>query len=65
MVTIKTWLKGDLPICLKRKLLDSVILPTLSYGSQTLSLTANQMRRIKVCQRAMALLERTELEIKN
>ncbi|XP_063636081.1 uncharacterized protein LOC134806684 [Cydia splendana] len=45
--------KGKLPIALKRKLVDMCILPILTYGAQTWSLTEAQKSRLKVCQRAM------------
>ncbi|CAG9130127.1 unnamed protein product [Plutella xylostella] len=50
--SMKSLMKGELPLSLKRKLLDSCILPVLTYGAQTWSLT-NQKSRLKVCQRAM------------
>ena len=47
------WMKGDLPMSLKKKLFDSIILPTMTYGAQTWSLTADHGRKLQVCQRAM------------
>ncbi len=51
----------DLPLTLKRKLIDVCILPILTYGAQTWSLTENQKSKLKICQRAM---ERSILGIK-
>ena len=41
------------PVCLKRKILDSVILPTLTYGAETWSLTRRQAEKLAVAQRSM------------
>ncbi|XP_075985622.1 uncharacterized protein LOC142982823 [Anticarsia gemmatalis] len=38
---------------MKRRLMDMCILPILTYGAQTWSLTSVQKSRLKVCQRAM------------
>uniref|UniRef100_A0A2H1VGL6 SFRICE_021038 n=1 Tax=Spodoptera frugiperda TaxID=7108 RepID=A0A2H1VGL6_SPOFR len=46
-------MKGNLPLTLKRKLMDVCILPILTYGAQTGSLTKHQKSTLKVCQRAM------------
>lgn len=51
--SMKALLKGNLPLCLKRKLIDMCILPVLTYGAQTWSLTEAQKSKLKVCQRAM------------
>ncbi|XP_047989820.1 uncharacterized protein LOC125229086 [Leguminivora glycinivorella] len=51
--SMKALLKGDLPLCLKRKLIDMCILPILTYGAQTWSLTEALKSKLKVCQRAM------------
>ncbi|KAI8441227.1 hypothetical protein MSG28_014876 [Choristoneura fumiferana] len=59
--SIKKLLKGNLPLSLKRKLVDSSILPILTYGAQTWSLTEIQKSKLKVCQRAM---ERSILSVK-
>ena len=53
-------MKGELPLCLKRKLV-MCILPILTYGAQTWSLTESQKSRLKVCQRSM---ERSLLSIR-
>ena len=55
------FLDKDLPICLKRKVFNQCVIPTLSYGSQTWSLTKEIANKITVCQRAM---ERKMLGIK-
>ncbi|PZC78256.1 hypothetical protein B5X24_HaOG202328 [Helicoverpa armigera] len=59
--SMKHYMKGDLPLSLKRKLVDMCILPVLTYGAQTWSLTECQKSKLKVCQRAM---ERSLLGIK-
>ena len=46
-------LKGNVPLSLKRKLIDMCILPILTYGPQTWSLTESQMTKLKVRQRVM------------
>ena len=58
---MKELMKGNLPMLLKRKLMDMCILPILTYGSQTWSLTNIQKSKLKVCQRAM---ERSILGVK-
>ncbi|XP_063619671.1 uncharacterized protein LOC134792332 [Cydia splendana] len=50
---MKTLMKGNLPLTLKRKLLDMCILPILTYGAQTWSQTEKEKSRLEVCQRAM------------
>ncbi|KAJ8714787.1 hypothetical protein PYW08_004768 [Mythimna loreyi] len=59
--SMKELLKGTLPMSLKRKLMDMCILPILTYGAQTWSLTNIQKSKLKVCQRAM---ERSILSVK-
>ncbi|KAJ8715750.1 hypothetical protein PYW07_010232 [Mythimna separata] len=51
--SMKELFKGNLPLSLKRKLMDMCILPILTYGAQTWSLTNIQKSKLKVCQRAM------------
>lgn len=58
---LKNFMKGKLPMCLKRKLMDMCILPVLTYGAQTWSLTSQQRSTLEVCQRAM---ERSILGVK-
>ena len=43
----------NIPICLKRKIMDTVILPSLTYGAETWSLTKHQMKKLAVAQRSM------------
>lgn len=45
--------KSDLPTCLKRKTFDQCILPVLTYGAETLTLTRKTIHKIRVAQRAM------------
>ncbi|KAJ2954579.1 hypothetical protein O0L34_g2871 [Tuta absoluta] len=59
--SMKEHMKSDLPISLKRKLMDVCILPILTYGAQTWSLTEAQRSSLKICQRAM---ERSMLGLK-
>ncbi|CAG9128206.1 unnamed protein product [Plutella xylostella] len=59
--SMKDLMKGTLPLTLKRQLIDMCILPVLTYGSQTWSLTEHQKSKLKVCQRAM---ERTILGVR-
>ncbi|XP_061723667.1 uncharacterized protein LOC133529882 [Cydia pomonella] len=59
--SMKELMKGNLPLSLKRKLVDMCILPVLTYGAQAWSLTEIQKSKLKVCQRAM---ERSILGIK-
>ncbi|CAG9133292.1 unnamed protein product [Plutella xylostella] len=59
--SMKSLMKGNLPLSLKRKLIDMCILPVLTYGAQTWSLTESQKSKLKVCQRAM---ERSILGVK-
>ena len=51
--SLKEHLKGSLPTALKRKLIDMCILPVLTYGAQSWSLTEHQKSKLKICQRAM------------
>lgn len=50
---LKKFLLSDLPMCHKRKLFDSVILPTFTYGAQAWSLSKAHERRLQTEQRAM------------
>lgn len=45
--------KSDLPMCLKRKTFNQCILPVLTYGAETLTLTRRTIHKIRVAQRAM------------
>ena len=51
----------DIPMCLKRKVFNQCIIPTITYGCQTWTLTEKIMRKIRTTQRAM---ERKMLGIK-
>ena len=43
----------DIPISLKKKVMDQCILPTMTYGCQTWSLTKETKRKIQTTHRAM------------
>lgn len=45
--------KSDLPVCLKRKVFDQCVLPVLTYGAETLTLTKTSANKIRTTQRAM------------
>lgn len=45
--------KSDIPMCLKRKVFDQCVLPVLTYGSETLTLTQKTVNKIRTAQRAM------------
>jgi hypothetical protein len=49
----KKFFKGNLPIFCKKRLMDSTILPVLTYGAQAWSLNKDQEKRIQVEQRSM------------
>ena len=50
-------LKGrEIPICLKRKIIDTVMLPAMTYGAETWALTIYQEKKLAVAQRSMARL---------
>ncbi|XP_048000240.1 uncharacterized protein LOC125237293 [Leguminivora glycinivorella] len=59
--SMKALMKGNLPLTLKRKLVDMCILPILTYGAQTWSLTEAEKSRLKICQRAMATVKYHQL----
>ncbi|KAJ8715585.1 hypothetical protein PYW07_010067 [Mythimna separata] len=44
----KEHMKGSLPMTLKRKLIDMCILPVLTYGAQSWSLTEQQKSKLKI-----------------
>ena len=48
------------PISLKRKIMDTVILPSMTYGAETWALTKHQTRTLAATQRSM---ERSNLYI--
>ena len=43
----------EIPICLKRKVFNQCIIPTMTYGCQTWSLTKDIVNKMEVCQRKM------------
>lgn len=50
---LKEVFKSDIPMCLKRKVFDQCVLPVLTYGAETLTLTRKVINKIQVAQRAM------------
>lgn len=50
---MKSFLLSDLPIFHKKRLMDGVILPILTYGAQSWSLSSENERKIQVEQRGM------------
>eukprot|EP00794_Sanderia_malayensis_P006797 gene6797-7563_t len=42
-----------MPLCLKRKIMNTVILPSMTYGAETWSLTNHQREKLAVTQRSM------------
>ena len=46
-------LRSDIPICLRRKIFTQCVLPVLTYGAETLTLTKKNIHRIQVMQRKM------------
>lgn len=59
--SLKEVLKSNLPLHLKRKVMNSCILPSLTYASQTWIYSSIAQQKIKTCQRAM---ERSIMKIK-
>ena len=55
------FLDDKMPICLKRQVYDQCVLPTMTYGCQTWSITKALAQKLRVAQRAM---ERKMLQIK-
>ena len=45
-----------IPICLKRAIIDTVILPAMTYGAETWALTKRQGKKLAVAQRSMERL---------
>ena len=43
-------------ICLKRTIMDTVILPAMTYGAETWALTKHQEKKLAVAQRSMERL---------
>lgn len=50
---LKHVFKADIPMCLKRRVFNQCVLPVLTYGSETLTLTKKSINKIRVAQRAM------------
>lgn len=59
--SMKEILKSRLPLNLKKKVIDSCLLPTMTYGSQTWKYTQAAKHKITTCQRA---IERNVMKIK-
>ena len=51
--SLKEILKGTIPINLKKKIMDSCVLPSLTYGCQTWKFTLRVKNKIRTCQRSM------------
>ena len=49
----KNILESELPICLKKKIVEQIIIPIMTYGCETWNLTASQENKLQVAQRAM------------
>ncbi|XP_045460954.1 uncharacterized protein LOC123671253 [Harmonia axyridis] len=45
--------KSNLPVCLKRRVFDQCILPVMTYGAETLTLTVTSAKKLRVAQRKM------------
>ena len=45
-----------IPICLKRTIMDTVILPAMTYGAETWALTKHQQKKLSVAQKSMERL---------
>lgn len=45
--------KSDLPICLKRKVFNQCVLPVMTYGAETLTLTTTSAKKLRITQRRM------------
>ena len=54
------FMKGNLPLCLKKKVYDQCILPSMTYASETWSLTTKMERKLAAAQHNM---ERSMLNI--
>lgn len=50
---LKSVFRSNLPICLKRKVFNQCVLPVLTYGAETLTLTRKNITKIQVMQRRM------------
>lgn len=45
--------KTNIPTCLKRKVFDQCVLPVLTYGAETLTLTKKTVNKVRIAQRKM------------
>ena len=45
-----------IPICPKRRIMDTVILPDITYGAETWALTLHQEKKLAVAQQSMEIL---------
>ena len=52
--------KAHIPVCLKRKVYEQCVLPILTYGAETLTLTKKTVNKIRIAQRKM---ERSLLDV--
>lgn len=50
---LRTVFRSSLPRCLKKKVFNQCVLPVLTYGSETLTMTKNNIQKIQVMQRKM------------
>ncbi|CAH2217922.1 jg14812 [Pararge aegeria aegeria] len=50
---IRDIFSSKIPHCLKTKVFEQYVLPVMTYGSETRSLTMGLIRRLRVAQRAM------------
>lgn len=50
---LKYVFKSDIPISLKRKVYNQCVLPVMTYGAETLTLTKKSANKLRVTQRAM------------
>ena len=50
---LRTVFKSNMNNSLKRKVFDSCVLPVLTYGAETLTLTKASVNKLRVAQRAM------------
>lgn len=45
--------RSDIPVCLKRKVFNQCILPVMTYGAETLTLTVASAKKLRITQRKM------------
>ena len=51
--SLKEVFRSDIPVCLKRKVFNQCVLPVMTYGAETLTLTKKSINKLQVTQRAM------------